>query len=407
MQGDVGAGKTVIALYAMLMAVASGHQAALMAPTEILAEQHARSVDAFLEGSEVRTALLTGAMAPAERADALERIASGEIDLVVGTHALLTESVRFASLAVAVIDEQHRFGVHQRALLRERSGAHGGEPHTIVMTATPIPRTLSLTVFGDLDVSTLRGAPPGRTPVRTRVLPGARADEAYAFVRTRVDAGEQAFVVVPAVDAETGGTLKDVRSTVLRLEAGPLEGRRVAGLHGRLKRETRERLMERFRLGLIDVLVATTVIEVGVDVPNATLMVIEHADRFGLAQLHQLRGRVGRGSKSSVCVLIADPATEDAGRRIDAVASTSDGFALAEKDLEIRGPGEFFGSRQSGAAPFRLAEFPRDTELLMMARRDAAARLGRSPGLGEESERLLRSRLFKTHGESLGLVDVA
>ncbi|TVQ79955.1 MAG: ATP-dependent DNA helicase RecG [Phycisphaeraceae bacterium] len=393
-QGDVGAGKTVVALYAMLMAVASEHQAALMAPTELLAEQHFASISAMLEGGSVRIALLTGSLSAPEREGILARLGAGEIDLLVGTHSVLTESVRFASLGVVVIDEQHRFGVHQRAQLREKSGNRYSMPHTLVMTATPIPRTLALTAFGDLDVSVLRGLPPGRKPVATRMLPSARAEEAYAFVRMRVEKGQQAYVVVPAVDSDGG--LKDVRSTVRKLEAGALAGKRVAGVHGRLKRATREQIMERFRGGLIDVLVATTVIEVGVDVANAAVMVVEHADRFGLAQLHQIRGRIGRGTHSSACVLIVDEgATEIGMERVKALVGTTDGFVIAEKDLELRGMGEVLGVRQAGMAPFRLADLSRDLDLLRMARRDAIAWIARSPRLEAPEEALLKRRLAK------------
>ncbi|MCA9282034.1 MAG: ATP-dependent DNA helicase RecG [Phycisphaeraceae bacterium] len=403
-QGDVGAGKTVVALYAMLMAVASKHQAALMAPTELLAEQHYASITSVMEGSQVRMALLTGSLDEEERGRVVRGIASGEIDMVIGTHALLTESVRFSSLGVAVIDEQHRFGVQQRLALKEKADDEASMPHTVVMTATPIPRTLALTVFGDLDVSTLAGLPPGRKPVKTRVVGPDDALDVYRELRARVDRGEQAYVVVPAVEA---GELKDVRSTVERLERDVLAGVRIAGVHGRLKRSTRETIMERFRSGTIKVLVATTVIEVGVDVPNATMMVIEHAERFGLAQLHQLRGRVGRGSVKSECVLIGEAATAEAKARLRAIATTSDGFKLAEKDLELRGMGEMVGARQAGVAPFRLVEFPRDLAVLEETRRDAAAWIAASPELRRKDELLLRSRLMKAHGEALGVAGVA
>lgn len=407
-QGDVGAGKTVVALYAMLLAVASGHQAALMAPTELLAEQHFASISAMLSGSEVRVALLTGSGSAADRAAVEARVASGDVDLVIGTHALVTDRTRFASLAVAVIDEQHRFGVHQRARLRSKGGAGAAdptEPHVIVMTATPIPRTLALTLVGDLDVSTIRTLPPGRSGVITRSLPPERAHEAYQFVRDRVEKGDQAFFVVPAIDTADDEML-DLRTLVERLDRGELAGRRVASVHGRLRRDEREDVMRRFRAGEIDALVATTVIEVGVDVPNAAVMVIEHAERFGLAQLHQLRGRIGRGAKRGVCVLISDATTEQAQQRIAAMLATSDGFELAERDLAIRGPGEVFGLKQSGAPPFKVADLVRDRELLSMARRDASAWVERSPGLAGGDESVLRRRVYKAHGAWLGLGDV-
>lgn len=445
-QGDVGSGKTVVALYAMLLAVAHKHQAAIMAPTEILAEQHFLSISRMLQGSSVRVELLTGALPAGDKADVLARLASGAIDVLVGTHALLTDRVRFHSLAVAVIDEQHRFGVHQRASLKSK-GADAAEPtqqstalllpvartdtpsgakvpdapadqrplapHMIVMTATPIPRTLALTLLGDLDVSVIDELPPGRTPIATRVVAPAAGPEVYRYVRTRLDAGDQAYIVVPAIDtgmsagnAAQDGELTDLRSLVARLEGGELQGKRIAALHGRLARDTREAIMARFRAGAIDCLVATTVIEVGVDVPNATIMVVEHAERFGLAQLHQLRGRVGRGAKRSVCILIGDPVTPDADARLRVMADTTDGFVLAEKDLEIRGPGEVFGLKQAGAPPFRVADLMRDRDLLALARRDAQQWIARSPNLDAPDELALRKRLLRAHGQWLGLADV-
>jgi ATP-dependent DNA helicase RecG len=421
-QGDVGSGKTIVALYAMLMAVASGHQAALMAPTEILAEQHFLSISRVMAGSSVRIGLLTGSLAEADRERMRGKIAAGEVDLVIGTHALISQGVGFKSLAVAVIDEQHRFGVHQRAALREmgqmgrmgqREEEHPLVPHTIVMTATPIPRTLALTLFGDLDVSVIDELPPGRTAIATRVVSPAMSGEVYRYVRKRLDEGDQAYVVVPAIDtgASTAGEggdaeLNDLRTVMARLEAHELAGKRVAALHGRLKTETREAVMQRFRAGAIDALVATTVIEVGVDVPNATVMVVEHAERFGLAQLHQLRGRVGRGSKKSVCVLIGEASTGEAQARLGVMAGTIDGFELAEKDLEIRGPGEVFGLKQAGAPPLKVADFMLDRELLAMARRDAEAWIERSPRLDGAEEGLVRKRLLKAHGQWLGIGDV-
>ncbi|USO00303.1 MAG: ATP-dependent DNA helicase RecG [Phycisphaeraceae bacterium] len=411
-QGDVGSGKTVVALYAMLMAVATGHQSALMAPTELLAEQHFLSISEMLEQSKVRVALLTGSTPSADRGAILAGLVAGEIDLLIGTHALLTESVRFKSLAVAIIDEQHRFGVHQRAHLRthatsmEGSGDDPTTPHVLVMTATPIPRTLGMTLFGDLDISTIDGLPPGRTPVRTRVVGPEKRPDVYGWLRTKLDEGDQAYVVVPAIDDGGADAPMNLRRLMRDLEEGPLSGKRVAALHGRLNRDTREHVMARFRSGLIDCLVATTVIEVGVDVPNATVMVIEEADRFGLAQLHQLRGRVGRGTKPSVCVLIGEAKTDDGRRRLEVMAETTSGFVLAERDLEIRGPGELFGARQSGLPPFQVADLTRDLELLAMARRDAAAWIGRSPRLAGGGEVLVRRRLMKRYGDSLGIADV-
>jgi len=408
LQGDVGSGKTVVALYAMLLAVASGgkHQAALMAPTELLAEQHFASIARLLRGSRVKIELLTGSLKPAHRKSIHKRLEDGDIDILIGTHALLSGGVNFKSLAVAVIDEQHRFGVHQRAQLRAKASDAKSSPHILVMTATPIPRTMSLTVFGDLDISTIEGMPPGRKPIITRHVPPTKAGDVYAYVSKQLASGGQAYIVVPVID-ESQAALKSVREHMQFLAKGPLAGKRLAAMHGRLDREEREEIMQRFRMGKIDALVATTVIEVGVDVPNASIMVIEHAEMFGLAQLHQLRGRVGRGERKSVCVLIADPQTDDAIARIEAIVSTTDGFKIAEKDLEIRGPGELFGARQSGLAPFKVVEFPRDLKLLQMARRDAGKWIEQNPYLAGQRDALLRKRLLKLHGEALGLGDVA
>ena len=419
-QGDVGSGKTVVALDAMLRAIAHGHQAALMAPTEILAEQHFLSMSDMLAGSETRVALLTGNMPADERASALEGLADGSIDLVIGTHALIGEKVAFKSLAVVVIDEQHRFGVEQRAELRVKGTVGDGgagafdTPHVLVMTATPIPRTIGLTLFGDLDISTIDALPPGRTPVKTRTVTSDRRGEVYQWLRERLERGEQAYIVVPAIDSgasSSGGEagsdkLRDLRTVQSELEGAELSGLKVAALHGRLKRQIREHVMARFRAGKIDALVATTVIEVGVDVPNATTIVIEHADRFGLAQLHQLRGRVGRGSKPGACVLIADPKTGDGTERIKVMTETTDGFVLAERDFAIRGPGDVFGTRQSGVPPFKVADPIKDSALLDIARRDAAAWIALSPNLAGPGDALARRRLLRLHGPWLGLGDV-
>ncbi|MCC6284097.1 MAG: ATP-dependent DNA helicase RecG [Phycisphaerales bacterium] len=404
LQGDVGSGKTAVALYAMLLAVAGRHQAALMAPSEILAEQHAATIGDMLRGSRVRVALLTGSTPKADRPGLLKRLRAGEIDILIGTHALLTEDVAFASLALVVVDEQHRFGVHQRARLRAKAEDASSAPHVLVMTATPIPRTLAITLFGDLDVSTITGLPPGRKPVRTRVVPSARRAEVLAWARTRLEAGEQAYIVAPSIDESED--LASVEALHTALGDGPFAGLALGVLHGRLKAADRERVMRRFRAGEVHALVCTTIIEVGVDVPNASIMIVESADRFGLAQLHQLRGRIGRGTRPSVCVLIGDPATPESQARLEAARTISDGFALAERDFELRGPGEVFGARQSGLPPFKVADLMRDRELLALARRDAAAWIERSPGLAAPDEKLLRARLLKTYGEALGLADV-
>lgn len=423
LQGDVGSGKTVVALYAMLMAVADRRQAALLAPTEILAEQHYLSLSAMLRGSNVRVALVTAGVGPAaspQRKALSRQIAQGQVDLIIGTQALLGEHTRFADLAVVVIDEQHRFGVLQRAVFRSR-GREGDalrlqkptSPHHLVMTATPIPRTLSLTIFGDLDVSVIDRLPPGRQPITTRVVGPEQRDKVYDYLRRRLERGEQAYVVVPTIDELEGDNapaLINVREHAAKLQQRLGQRFKVSAVHGRLKRNTREAIMHRFRSGTTHVLVATTVIEVGVDVPNASVMIVEHADRFGLAQLHQLRGRVGRGSgrAKALCVFIADPApgNEDAARRMAAIGQTTDGFQIAELDLEIRGMGEFFGTRQHGLPPLRVARIPEDLPLLQLARRDAESIVGADPSLAKPDHAALRKLLLQQYGEALGLIDV-
>lgn len=404
LQGDVGSGKTVVALHAMLMAVVGDAQAALMAPTELLAEQHYNTITEMLRGSSVSVALLTSSLGTKDRKKLIEDVSSGKIDIIIGTHALLTSDVVFSNIAVSIVDEQHRFGVHQRATLRNKRVDDETVPHTLVMTATPIPRTLSLTIFGDLDVSTIVGLPPGRSPITTRLVLPEDTTKVYSFFRERIDNGEQGYVVVPLVE-DTDSGLKAVMSHAKSLENEYFRGKRVAFVHGRMKSEDREKTMNAFREGNVDVLVATTVIEVGIDIANATIIVIEHADRFGLAQLHQLRGRVGRGSLPGVCALIASPTTSDAMERLKVIVETTDGFRIAEKDLEIRGPGELFGAKQSGIPPFKAARLPRDLKLLSLARRNAVDFVQLDPTLANAE--LLRKRLLRKYGESLGLGDVA
>jgi ATP-dependent DNA helicase RecG len=367
LMGEVGSGKTVCALYAMLRAVEAGHQAALMAPTETLAEQHAATLDALLGAASPPFSLLTGATPEARRRETLGRLASGELALVVGTHALIEPEVELASMAVCVVDEQHRFGVRQRAAL-DRKGPGEAAPHVLHMTATPIPRTLSLTAYGDLDTTTIREQPAGRRPVKTWVVGEEKRAGAYEFIRARLREGRQAYVVCPLVSDSEKLQAKAASAEAERLAAGELADFRIALLHGQMPSRAKTEAMDAFAAGDADVLVATTVVEVGIDVANATVMLIEAAERYGLSQLHQLRGRVGRGAHESHCILFADPESDAARRRMEAIARTDDGFELAEVDLALRGEGEILGTRQHGLPRFRVAELPDDAELLAAAR---------------------------------------
>jgi ATP-dependent DNA helicase RecG len=367
LMGEVGSGKTVVALYAMLRALEAGHQAALMAPTETLAEQHAITLGKLLAEEAIPFALLTGATIAAVRRQALNQLASGELGLIVGTHALIEPTVKFARLGLVVIDEQHRFGVEQRRAL-DAKGVTGMWPHVLHMTATPIPRTLSLTEYGDLDTTALHNLPAGRKPVTTKVVGEDDRPVAYEFLRKRLREGRQAFVVTPLVEVSEKVAGKAAGEEAERLRRGELRGFNVGLLHGQMHSTEKAAAMAAFAAGDTDVLVATTVIEVGIDVPNATVMLIEGAERFGVSQLHQLRGRVGRGEHPSQCLLFAGEAGEMARRRLAAVERTRDGFELAEVDLLLRGEGEILGTRQSGAARFRVAKLPDDEELLVEAR---------------------------------------
>jgi ATP-dependent DNA helicase RecG len=368
LQGDVGAGKTIVALIAALVAMENGLQVAFMAPTEILADQHYITIRRLLEASRFRIASLTGSVSGAKRRSVLAEVASGAVNLVVGTHAIAEKGVEFRELGLVIIDEQHRFGVIQRAALRGK----GTSPDVLVMTATPIPRTLALTTFGDLDVSTIRGLPPGRTPIRTLAKSETRREEVYALVRAAIEEGRQAYVIYPLVEDSEKVDLKAATAMAEHLQAEVFPEYRVALLHGRLKSEEKDRVMSAFARGDVHVLVATTVVEVGVDVPNATVMVVEHAERFGLSQLHQLRGRVGRGAAASTCVLVSPPRLSEAGKaRIDALVASTDGFEIAERDLELRGPGDFFGTRQSGLPSLRVGDLMRDRRLMDEVRVEA------------------------------------
>ncbi len=376
LQGDVGSGKTIVALIAALVAMENGLQVAFMAPTEILAEQHFLTIRQLLARSRFTVALATGALPAAERREMLTALGTGDISLVVGTHALVQEDVAFSALGLVVIDEQHRFGVLQRATLRSK-GLH---PDVLVMTATPIPRTLALTSYGDLDVSVIRESPPGRLPVKTTVKPDSRREEVWRFVQAELDLGRQAYIVYPLVEESDKIDLKAATEMADHLAAEVFPQHRVLLLHGRMPQDAKDRVMRAFASGDAHVLVSTTVIEVGVDVANASVILVEHAERFGLSQLHQLRGRVGRGPYQSYCLLLYQaPLSEQARGRLAAMTETTDGFLVAERDLELRGPGDFFGTRQSGVPTLRIGDLLRDRDLMETARLEAAAFLERTP----------------------------
>jgi ATP-dependent DNA helicase RecG len=379
LQGDVGSGKTIIGFQAAIIAIENGCQVALMAPTEILAQQHYFSARRILENAGYRIVLLTGSLEADRKREIRRHIAQGDAQLVIGTHALLEEKVEFAKPGLVIVDEQHRFGVLQRLKLMKKSGEDSddknpAEPDVLVMTATPIPRTLALTLYGDLDLSVLDELPPGRMPIVTRRITDNRSPEVWDFVRKQVAKGHQVYVVYPVIAENEETELKAAIHMYRELSGKVFADLKVGLLHGRLDSELKDQVMRMFQKGELQILVATTVIEVGVDVPNATVMVIEHAERFGLAQLHQLRGRIGRGAAKSYCILMTGgKVTEEGERRLDAMVRTNDGFQIAELDLELRGPGEFFGTRQAGMPSFRVANLIRDRQLLELAKREAAA----------------------------------
>jgi len=402
LQGDVGSGKTVVAVYAMLSAIANGHQAALMAPTEILAEQHFVTLQEFLASAHVEVGLFTGGVTGKERREKLEALASGDIQLAVGTHALIQKSIEFHRLGLVVVDEQHKFGVMQRAELRHK----GVTPDVLVMTATPIPRTLSLTVFGDLDVSTIDEMPPGRQPIETHFVYPDKREQALNFVRQQLAAGRQAFVVYPLVEESEHLDLQAATEAADQIRNEVLPNFRIGLIHGRMKAAEKDEIMRAFRAGSFDVLVATTVIEVGIDVPNATIMVIEHANRYGLAQLHQLRGRIGRGEHESHCFLFGYPGTDDAKERLKVMTDTTDGFRIAEVDLKLRGPGEFFGTKQHGLPDLRFGDIIEDFKLLRAARQDAFELIASDPSLSDPDRAPLRRSFRRRFEGRLDLIEV-
>jgi ATP-dependent DNA helicase RecG len=401
LQGDVGSGKTIVALFAMLLAVENGYQAALMAPTELLAEQHARTFERMLAPLGVPSLLVTGSASTAERRIAAARMEAGEPMVVVGTHALVQSDTKFARLGLAVIDEQHRFGVEQRAAL----GAKGARPDVLLLSATPIPRSLALTLYGDLDVSVLDERPPGRQPVTTALRPGSARERVLGFIDREVEKGRQAYVVYPVIEESEKTDLKGATAMFASLSTGAFAHRRMALLHGRVPSDERDQIMRRFRDGEIDILVATTIIEVGIDVANATIMLVEHPERFGLSQLHQLRGRVGRGAEESYCILLGDVSPE-ARERLQLFAGTDDGFEIARADLRLRGMGDLFGAQQSGEKTFRYADPIRDESLNLLAMESAEELLRGDPALEKREHAAVRTALAERYPRALALFRV-
>jgi ATP-dependent DNA helicase RecG len=402
-QGDVGCGKTVVAIVALLVAVENGAQGVLMAPTEILAEQHYLTLKGYFDRLGIHIEFLTSSVRKKERQAVLQSIRSGEAHVVIGTHSLIQEDVSFSKLSLAIIDEQHKFGVMQRALLRRK----GYRPDILIMTATPIPRTLALSVYGDLDISIIDQLPPGRNPIQTKIVYESQRYQAYQTIQNELNKGRQAYVVVPLVEESEKVDLKAAISMAQVLQKDFFPNQVVGLLHGRMSPEERASVMKNFKDGMIQLLVTTTVIEVGIDVSNASVMMIDHAERFGLSQLHQLRGRIGRGPHPSFCILLAQyPLSEDAKRRLSAMAKYQDGFSIAEEDLSIRGPGEFLGTRQSGIPELRVASIIRDAKILEKTRKEAFQLLEMDPELSFPDHQGLRQQLERRWQDKLELMNL-
>ena len=402
LQGDVGSGKTVVAIYAILAAIANGYQAAFMAPTEILSEQHFQTIQKYLQHSHVRMQLLTGSTNSKFKKDVLEKIRTGQIDLVIGTHALIEDTVQFKKLGLVVIDEQHKFGVIQRLKLKEK----GFQPDVLIMTATPIPRTLSITLFGDLDISILDEMPPGRTPIKTFWISKDKETASYNFIHGEINKGRQVFIVYPLVEESAVLDLKAAVTEAKRLQHDVFPACKVGLLHGQMKSGDKDKIMTDFKEKRYDILVSTVIIEVGIDVPNATVMVVEHAERFGLAQLHQLRGRIGRGSELSYCLLFGNPKTNEARERLKIMTKTCDGFKIAEIDFKLRGPGEFFGTRQHGLPELKISDLIKDFPILKQARSDAFEIVSKDPHLTQETHQKIRQKVLETFKDKLELISI-
>ncbi|MFA6321154.1 MAG: ATP-dependent DNA helicase RecG [Candidatus Omnitrophota bacterium] len=405
LEGDVGSGKTIVAAYALILTVQNGFQGVIMAPTEVLARQHFIALSELLMPLGVNISLLIGGMSQEQKRGVAEEIKSGKTDIVVGTHSVIQESVQFNKLGLAVVDEQHKFGVTQRGILKQK----GYNPHVLVMTATPIPRTLALTVYGDLDISMIRELPKGRKPIETYWVEENKRSEAYSFVKEEIEKGRQAYVVCPLIKQGSGGRSKAQGATEMfgKLKAEIFPDYTVGLLHGKMSVPEKDKIMKEFKKGKIQILVSTVVIEVGIDVANASVMLIENAESFGLAQLHQLRGRVGRGEHESYCILLADPKTEDAAKRIKAIENTLDGFEIAENDLDIRGPGEFFGTKQHGLPEIKFGNILKDFDIMERARKEAFAVIDRDPVLSEEHHQKLKEGLTSRFKGRLDLINIA